>query len=106
MEHKIEALVTSIISMSLAELSKLRLNDEFAQKLGFKSRFQMTQNFTKEKNFKLSDFVSRIKMQRMGEYLASGKDWKEFKSVTGHHQDYIVRLFTEWFLVHPKDYKP
>jgi YesN/AraC family two-component response regulator len=74
------------------------------------TRFRISQQFRRKKKIKISDFITRVKMHRATELLVLKENEKTTminlsKKLGYKSAEYFVRLFKEYFFIHPKKYR-
>ena len=103
-----DRIIEYIYSLDDNGLGRLRVSS-MAQTLGT-TRFRISQQFRRKKNIKISDFITRVKMHRAAELLVLEKNEKTTminlsKELGYKSAEYFVRLFKEYFFIHPKKYR-
>jgi two-component system response regulator YesN len=103
-----DQVVEYIYARDLETLGRLSVN-ELAKNFST-SRFRLGRKFEKEKNIKLSDFLTLVKMQRAAEILGQKGNKKIFMGRLARQlgyktPEYFVNLFMRYFYIHPRAYR-
>jgi two-component system response regulator YesN len=101
-------IIEYIYSLDDNDLGRLRVS-LMAKTFGT-TRFRISQQFRRKKNIKISDFITKVKMHRAAELLVLNENEKTTminlsKQLGYKSAEYFVRLFKEYFFIHPKKYR-
>jgi len=103
-----DRIIEYIYSLDDNDLGRLRVS-LMAKTFGI-TRFRIAQQFRRRKNIKISDFITKVKMHRAAELLILKENEKTTminlsKQLGYKSAEYFVRLFKEYFFIHPKKYR-